>query len=341
MQSNYYEKYLKYKNKYITLKQQGGDVEKPKHILDKLVQDNCLIRHEITLDPKKYNDFKQFLNIVISRYRYGFLPENVFDDINFIGKTQCTDDDLKKIWYNLNKDGNNVKIDSPSIYKDGQPINSLIKYNRMQNESNNELFKRIFDDLKKLQYGYNNIPSHEFNLSQASGIANPYEPIHLNITSDELNTLISRYVSSGQNDISGQFGNYNYKLYIDKNILFVWMMHIDINLYILNVRQINNNQYDVFPYPYNNILLNDKYEEIIKYLFATIKDKLNQLTSSNKYKIEPDNFFHIHFTNINQKYMILTIHALYEITNPSNEIKYTYNNNEYKRIFNTRLSILC
>ena len=314
---DYKQKYLKYKQKYLTLKQKGGYIPDLNTLneFEKYISEGSMIKYEIRFD--KDVDIKDFFSKTLDR-KY-LVPDN-FD--NFIGITDYNIEDLNKIWKYFKDPIINNQIYSldNGIFLNDFKINKFLKINRLSEDK----IKQIFNLFKKI---LNN--SKRGDKTQLSGYKTFNEPTYF-----ENNGIIERinsYKSSNlQNDLVGNFVyeniTYQYKYYHDKNILYIYTIdNNDIKLYMFNVKK-EGNIYKIFPFSYSNLLLNLKYEEAIKNVFETIRDKLNQITRSEKYVILPDGFFHIHVTKPErqERYVLLTLHALYEIENHGPDITYNY-----------------
>jgi hypothetical protein len=334
---DYFQKYLKYKSKYLDLKMKGG-YKPDTNTLDemqKYVSNGTFTIHDFIIS--QYYDILQtfFNNIKNKDYLY-LVPEN-FD--NFFGKTLYNDTDIEKIWSRLNdqiSSGNTYTLIN-DLYLGGIiPITKILIIPKKSKDVIADVFKNIFSKF------YNPADKNLINIkereggkkdqTQLTGISEGPFRIYPEFKQEALKRINNYKSSDLMKDFSGNFTmgskNYNYKYYNDKNILYVYIdtPNNNLELYMFNV-EITETNYKIFPYTYNNLLLNDKYENSIKTLFTDITSTLNNINSTTEYKILPDGFFHIHVTipDNQSKYVLLTIHALYEIVTNDTDITYTYN----------------
>jgi hypothetical protein len=329
MNNDFKDKYLKYKNKYLNLKNKIGGYlphDDTYEEFNKYVKSGLLKEYDIEFDD--FEKISSLFKYLENNRNLIFTPEN-FDE--FIGKIEYTEDDKKKFWSRLNnRPVNNSIVElNNNVYYKNRIIEKRIKIKK--NENINKTFKKIFLTMIRTKFdNSSNLDEYQF-----SGILEAEYPIYFDKKNiDIVVKNINNYKSKQNKDISGKFtindkNIYDYKYYIEKNILFVYtIQNSELKLYMFNV--IDKDYYEVFPYSYNNLLLNEKYEFSVKKLFETILKKLKDINEDEKYGLLPDGFFHIHLTRPydQKKYIMLTLHTLYEITSSTNKINYKYKDNE-------------
>lgn len=105
-------------------------------------------------------------------------------------------------------------------------------------------------------------------------------------------------------------------------------------VYYAEINSSNPNEVLFHPHNLVNFIPRSDIEERIKDLFQTIANKLQSLLAAcddYKYKILPDNFYHIHVTELpGEEDILLTIHAAYEDFSRPDLKKYTYINKNKK-----------
>jgi hypothetical protein len=168
----------------------------------------------------------------------------------------------------------------------------------------------VFDNIVKIVNEIKEFKIQPQDITQMSAFKSLPEFINTNITKDEIDNHLQYFGTK-----KGEFPNYYFP---DKNLFMILSLHdTDKIRYRLYNITYNENIYVIFPQPYNNIILNDKYSPPIKNIFNTIVSTLNRI--ENIYMVSPDRFFHIHVTQINnENYILLTLHVLYEVSNRNN-----------------------
>jgi hypothetical protein len=360
---DYKNKYLKYKNKYLDLKNIIGGrfteagVEKTAiQKLDELTGNRDFTKYEYIIDDRNYGILVHFFKYIKETQYTNFLPDDISE---FIGKLNFIESDLNKIWsryVSTPTPRGNARLQNP-IYKYGRStpdvlINSFIDYNhsngvvkyketpidQLSAERSNLLdnFKIIVDKI----LAYINFPKDD---SQVSGLLDVDDFTYFNIIqfykeeSNEIITIeeilhkfklfmIDRF--NGEIPLEKTIGEYNCLYFERSNIFIMYKKDAtdDIKYRMYYIQKLSDNDYKIFPLNYNNLLINEKYENSLKQLFKTISQQLNTIHNNTNYQNIPDKFFHIHITPVNEEnYVLLTLHALYEITTTNfNNMEYTY-----------------
>jgi len=321
-------KYLKYKNKYVQLKQLLGGYTPEKDTLnemEKYCKNGTFISHDLK-NLQNYSELQQFFNNVKDGKKLYLVPEK-FDD--FMGIKDYNLSHLNKLWFRLNQKPSLYKINSwkpltllNDIYLDNKKITNLIV---KKNVTLQKTVKEIFEKMTKIT---DKEKSKDQDQIQISGFNNISSALTIDLKyKDEFEKRLENYEGE-----EGVFENnnikYNYKYYKKFSILYVYNLDSDyVYLYMYNMKE-KDDTYEIFPFPYTNLLLNDNYESAVKSLFDEIVNTLNKITQSNKYDTLPDGFFHIHVTipDNQNRYILLTIHGLYEILSDTPYIndKYLY-----------------
>jgi hypothetical protein len=337
---DYFEKYIKYKNKYLNLKTKLLGGYKPDlntlNEMQKYVDDGTFTIYDFNVS-QKYDILQKFFNFMKDNISLYIIPEN-FDD--FLGKIDYNDGDITKIWSRLNERVSSGKTYNliNDLYLNGDI--EIKKKLKISIKTIEDAFIRIFKVFYDPKYNVNiKKKLGDIDYLQISAITDDSFDLYqdnIQIAKDRINNYNSK---DRTKDYQGTFSlnskTYTYKYYYDKKILYIYNDTPDtLKLYMFNVEIDTNGDFcHVFPYTYNNLLLNDIYENSIKQLFTDIATKLNTINSTDVYKILPDGFFHIHVTipDNQTQYILLTIHALYEITSNVGDITYTYNGQSITR----------
>ena len=345
---SYQLKYLKYKTKYLALNNkihQLGGLKTASVKLEEYVTSGHIKKHDFKITDGDFTLLTAFFNKLIKTKDTGLLPIDSIDD--YIGKLNITDADLKKLGFYYNKkpsNGDNVYMTDAYSYTNNKiiyPLTTSIKYdssantitfngNILQNPVilGDNVYQKLYNIIEniKIYRGDNKEKDQE----QASGLRSPESWIYTNST----------FISIIQN-CKDCFGDINLikdvinvkkqqcKLlhYTNHNLLIIIAEEEFLVKYKMYYVIKKDNVYEIFPHSYLNPILDDTYTPPVKKLFKNITDTLTTIIiPSNKYVNSPDRFFHIHVTPVkNENFVLLTLHALYEITNddpPSTDYKY-------------------
>jgi len=342
--SVYQKKYTKYKNKYLNLKKQlgGADDEYPQTIFNSLIANNCLKETPFILDGDIYEKLKQFFLILKNTYKTIYLPNNTITTENFIGKLSFSRDDIEKIYAKLeNKPSTNAKLSIAKTYykkKDESKvvINDfiIIKDNKLfigsteiddyTGHNKNYILNDIIEN-KRFVNSFNNATIDD---TQYSAQVDYIRWQTFDGTISDFNNLASlNFNISGSN----QYFNY-YKR--DKIYLIYKIINTEIKYCMLNIEELADGSYKLFPYSYNNFMINLNFESPIITLFENIKNTMNNIYQSN---INKSSSVYSYIDNILQESLIkesvknntqLNV-DLYDLSNGhnlrKNILKYYYN----------------
>ena len=216
-----------------------------------------------------------------------------------------------------------------------------------ENYKTDNIFKTVYDIItKKITFYRNNMSFDKIQISNFR-FNDSFNQMQISLEDYEL-LLESGYMISETNYFEENNKKIHYKYSQINSLLFLYIPNRLVNTYIdwmvIYVKKYiyeENIFLKIFPMNYNNIIVNDFYHNSLSNLFIIIKDNLEKITKSTEflnsvklqkkninskkhnsiYKILPDNFFHIHCTNLtnsinnNTDYILLTAHAKYEIIN--------------------------
>lgn len=278
-------KYLKYKSKYLQLKKQKGgmrDEDFPKFFLDNMITNNCMKGHDLIIDSNQYEKIKNFLNIIKNTYNRMYLPANTDFDKNFIGKTTFDKNDIEKIYSRLiSIPTEGAKLDMKKFYYIKGP-KEYIEINDFITIKDNSI--TIGTTIISLSKTKDNILIDLINEESITNINNSTTDARQ--LSGE-NTIIGWSMFDGTktlfNEIAIEAGFVLKTAFLYKrdNIFLLFKEENDlINYCMLNIKE-DKNTYLLFPYSYNNFILNSKFETPCINLFEIIKNKLEEIYISN------------------------------------------------------------
>jgi hypothetical protein len=287
----YQKKYTKYKNKYLNLKKQlgGADDEYPQTIFNSLIANNCLKETPLILDGDIYEKLRQFFSILKNTYKTIYLPNDTITTENFIGKLSFTRDDIEKIYakleekpstdaklsiaktYYKKKDDSRVEIDNFIIIKDTKVFIGLNEIDDYRDYDKNYILTDIVQN-SRFKTFFNN---SKIDDTQFSAQADYIRWQTFDGTISDFNKL-----GSLNFDISGhnQYFNYYKK---DKIYLIYKIINTEINYCMMNIEELDDGSYKLFPYSYNNFMINSNFESPIITLFENIKNTMNNIYQSN------------------------------------------------------------
>lgn len=373
---NYKNKYLKYKNKYLQLKKQSGGIHNGKtstQILNELTDAHKLNKFNVSFDDCVFKKLTRFFTMMKNNLDYLFIPK-IFNKQNYIGKRKVTSEDLNKIWYSLSEiptQGKIVKMIENNKFKI-RVKDASGKYNPM-NFNGNILFRenqrtgkiKIELDGQEKEINFDANANDNVIISDYINIVTIYRNYMTNNT-DQMQ--ISNY-AIGNNKLylhpgidwvemekrldgmfDGEEADNKIRLIVDDTKTFLYYKKYDIliqmgkddgfYLIIIPVKKIDN-KYEITPYNYKNIIVNDYYYNSVKNLFEVITKKLNEvITDGSPYYNLPDSFFHIHVVDVlNENKIVMVVHAKYEIENRISQdfIDYMFKDSDDK-IYNIKRS---
>ena len=292
------------KNKYLQIKNQNGgnNIDFPQQVLNKLVENGCFQKKKFTIDTVNYATINNFFDIITKTNKNNFYPDTSINENIFVGKTSFVKEDITKIWsrldqnieenidqntkfklmgltYRVNKN-NYVNIDDFINIEDNKIFINGIEYKYPGLEKYNILYEVT----KKIK---NKNSDNSIDSLQLSGLADPFA---WNIYSDatkDFNEFIETVF--GTKSIHGQFSecefsnnNTIYYQHCGNFVIFYksQLNSFDIYFKICYVEQ-SGETLKLFPFGLKNILLNEKFEKSIIYLFNQIKDNLESIYKIN------------------------------------------------------------
>ena len=283
-------KYLKYKFKYLQLKNQKGgnrDDDFPKSFLDEMITRSCMKSHDIKIDSGTYNKMKEFFTIIKNTYTSMYLPPAINFNEQFIGRTTFDKKNIEKIYSKLDKKPVNGATE----------VMKKLYYIKINPENKTEYieindFINITDNL--ITIGENKI---QFSKTKDNILCDLITNESIKFRNNDDNNDAVQV--SGENSIIGwvsfagsadlfhesainagfQFINNVYK---KDNIFLLYKKGAsdDIKYCMLYIKEANN-IYSLFPYSYNNFILNDTFKEKSINLFNIIKDKINEIFNNS------------------------------------------------------------
>ena len=373
---SYQLKYLKYKTKYLALTnkiQQLGGTITAKAKFDTFVKNGKLKETPFIIEESDNTLVTEFFTKVIKTDPTGLLPINTIDD--YIGKLNMDDSDLNKLgFYYKQKPENNVLVNilnpvySYKVNNDNIiPLNKSIKYNSQTNKMSvndidvipplsppTNILVILYSIAEKI------VPNKEgteieggikktftAKSRQTSGYIDADSFLRTNSGINTLKILTNLTACFGipsqehtVTNIDRTTKIYNY--YKEHNLLIMLTQDDDVVKYRMYYIKQDDDEYKIFPHSYLNPILNDLYSPPIKNLFKNITQTLNKIKNNADYFNSPDRFFHIHITPVNnENYVLLTLHALYEIENTTNKKDiFKYQNQTITRFSTAQLTQL-
>jgi hypothetical protein len=341
---SYQSKYLKYKIKYIALRntlnnsQLGGVHIKAIDKLRELVTSKKLNETPLTINDIDFSLLTQlFLKLIKTNYS-GFLPIDSIDD--YIGKLNIKDNDLYNLGFRYDKEptGNtSVNIIKPVYLYETKELKTSINYNPTNNtitfnsspeislqlpNPNQDVFVNLKTIVAKIKENKGTRDDQ-----QISGFKDPDSYIYTRLTPLQVEANLLKCFGNNE-------GRNNIHYYPSYNLLIILIEDDGLCKYRMYYVKKEQNNYQIFPHSYLNPILNDEYSVPVKKLFTSITSKLKEIIPSINYVTSPDRFFHIHVTPVNgEKRVLLTLHVLYELENkyPEKAI-FNYNGNIIDRV---------
>ena len=363
--TDYKNKYLKYKEKYMQLQKQVGGIHNGKTsitILNGLVCENKLKQFDVTFDNDVFCKLKQFFTSMKNNRDYLFIPKE-FNDVNYIGKRTITPEDLNKMWYTLEKlpsrgatvkmlENNKFKIrvkgspgtygkfvffDGKIVFKEGQVGKLKIELNGREEEINKQAengnSNAIINDYVNIVSIYRSYMINTQDEVQMSNYGIGDNKLYL---SDSVDWVEIKNRFDTMCDGSDPGNRTELELETDSRVTFITYTKYNILIkvgkddgnyvQIIPVKK-KGDKYEITSYTYKNLFVNEYYHNSVKKLFEVLVKKLNdKIVDGRTYSNIPDAFFHIHVVEIlNENKIIMVLHAKYEIENKTNSDIFQYN----------------
>jgi hypothetical protein len=291
MMNVYQKKYTKYKNKYLNLKKQlGGDNDEyPQTIFTSLIANNCLKETPFILEDTIYEKLKQFFSILKTTHNTLYLPNDTITTENFIGNLSFSRDDIEKIYAKLDnkpstdaklsiaktyykkKDNSRVEIDDFIIIKDTKVFIGSTEIDDYTGHNKNYILNDIIEN-KRFVDSFNNATIDD---TQYSAQVDYIRWQIFDGTISDFNNLASLNFDISRHN---QYFNYYKK---DKIYLIYKITNTKINYCMMNIEELADGSYKLFPYSYNNFMINSNFESPIITLFENIKNTMNNIYQSN------------------------------------------------------------
>ncbi len=300
---SYKAKYLKYKNKYLTVKNQSGGSEEefPALVLnnytipDPSTGKKCFTRWNLNIGDNVWATLKLFFCLVINNQKHNFYPDTPINETNFIGKTNFTKDDLQKIWYRLSKsitDNSNVNLIGV-FYQDTNT--NFVPLDDFINIQNDKI------TINQIDYNYTGVDDKYNVLYQVSQkiIGNnrssvPFDPIQSSGTNDPFsweiyngnkqNFEIFLTTVFGSSSVSNTFNDNKEKIINYKhcgNFVIFYKESGTFTEFLICYVQPNGQNLNLFPFGFKNLLVNNTFETPVVALFNSIKTKIEEIYSQN------------------------------------------------------------